>query len=340
MWHTVVEILLERMNRPSTAWQPKRFADEEAIVWYRCLLDEQPTDLLPLPALAKLRKTKVTEDLVLNPFCHFSPLELSGLPFGNRFYGLENTLWILDPDANALVPYWLGPELQQRLAGLRPGDPAPSSLPREMAAALRFAEVLIPHGHRERQRYKRRLEISKSSRFFHKNRYVSLKGLLPAFQVAELRRYIRALIAKGRLEVGKREYRNCYLKHNESVVRFFHHQLTSTISEVVREPVQPSFAFICCYSGGAELSKHTDREQCELTVSLCADFIPEPRNLTSWPLCIDTSRGRVTIHQALGDAILFCGRDMAHYRDKLTQGFTSTSILFHFVRRNFDGKLD
>jgi hypothetical protein len=175
--------------------------------------------------------------------------------------------------------------------------------------------------------------------FFRQRGYVTLSRLIHPFQIAALRRYYRELIAAGRLQSSDSQCPGRYSLYNEDVARFFHHQLTSAISDVAGESVRPSYVFIASYRGGAELSNHTDREQCEFTVSLCLDFTPEPRDAADWPLYVQTSRGNIAIHQALGDGLLFLGRRLPHYRHPLPTGYSSTSILFHFVRREFTGSL-
>ncbi len=307
---------------------------------FRCLLDEQPTELLPKPSLAALKKLVPANDLAVNPCCFFASPELRSLPYLRKFFSPEDILWVLDPDMNALQPFWLGPELRSRLADLQPAQLIPADLPQGVVNVLRFAGVLS--NQHDRQSRSRELAhwVAKAAAYFQKNRYVLMNRLLHPFHIAELRRYIRELARCGELAVGDDGYENCHLKHNETVARFFHYQLTDVVSKVIGELVQPSFAFLCSYHGGAELARHTDREQCEFTVSLCVDFEPEPKRVTGWPLYLETSRGRVIIEQALGDGILFCGREVPHYRHRLADGCTSTSILFHFVRRNFDGKLN
>jgi len=309
-------------------------------VLFGCPLDEEAPELLPRPFLTALKKTKADRDLVLNPCCFFDSPELRSLPYLHQFSTPDEIVWVLDPDRNALQPFWLGGELRRRLADLQPGEPAPPDLPRGLVQVLHFAGVLTNQNDRERRSRELAGMVTKAAAFFQKNHFVPLNGLLHPFHIAALRRYIRGLAATKGLSAGKEGYKHCHLKHNETVARFFHYQLTDVVSQVVGEPVQPSFTFICSYHGGAELSRHTDREQCEFTVSLCVDFIPEPQDVTSWPLYMETRGGRVVIEQALGDGILFCGREVPHFRNRLADGCTSTSILFHFVRRNFDGQLN
>jgi hypothetical protein len=128
--------------------------------------------------------------------------------------------------------------------------------------------------------------------------------------------------------------------HNDSVARFFHNHLTKTVSAAVGVPVKPSYVYSACYVSGAELRKHIDREQCEFSVTLCLDFSPEPEKETAWPIRLDTPHGPVTVYQALGDALVYRGTRVPHYRDVLAEGRTSTSIFFHYVPESFTGSLD
>jgi hypothetical protein len=124
------------------------------------------------------------------------------------------------------------------------------------------------------------------------------------------------------------------------VARFFHHQLANTISAIAREAIKPSYVYLASYLSGAELKKHTDREQCEFSISLCLDFSPEPQLATSWPIRLDTPQGTVTVYQALGDGLVYRGVKVPHYRNVLADEHTSTSIFFHYVAEDFAGRLD
>jgi hypothetical protein len=128
--------------------------------------------------------------------------------------------------------------------------------------------------------------------------------------------------------------------YNEPVARFFHDKIAATLSVVAGEALKPSYVYLASYLSGAELKKHTDREQCEFSVTMCLDFSPEPVLETPWPIRLETSRGRVDIYQALGDGLAYRGTRLPHYRDVLGEGQTSTSIFFHYVTADFTGPLD
>jgi hypothetical protein len=128
--------------------------------------------------------------------------------------------------------------------------------------------------------------------------------------------------------------------HNESVARYFHSQLAPAVSTIAHQRVKPSYVYVASYQAGADLEKHTDREQCEFSISFCLDFSPEPQHQTSWPLLLHTPQGTVSVYQRVGDALVYRGMDVPHSRNRLSEGKTSTSIFFHYVPENFQGSLD
>ncbi len=123
------------------------------------------------------------------------------------------------------------------------------------------------------------------------------------------------------------------------MARFFHRQLTQIISDVAGEQLKPSYVYLASYQSGAELKKHTDREQCEFSITLSLDFSPEPDLATPWPICLETPTGTVKVYQALGDGLAYRGTRMPHFRSPLGAGQTSTSIFFHYVSESFRGSL-
>ncbi len=164
--------------------------------------------------------------------------------------------------------------------------------------------------------------------------------LIHPFHVSALRRYYRHQLRRGKLRLGDHQSPRRYVAHNDPVACFFHYQLAAAVTAFAGEPVKPSYVYLASYQPGAILKKHTDREQCEFSVTLCLDYSPEPRDATPWPLHLHKKSGMVNVFQAIGDALLYRGRELQHSRDALPEGHTSTSIFFHYVREDFTGSLD
>jgi hypothetical protein len=307
---------------------------------FDCLLDDQPDHLLPRRYAAEVWAT--TERLVINSQCVFSRDE--GRPEGVgpelvANFALKGMLaWVRDAAIGSWAPFWLGEQLSSLLGELRPGDLEPEDLSPHVRAALAYAGILVA-ADEEGQRRERWAAILERSKPLAAKGYAPVGKVIHPFHIAALRRYYRYLVRTGMLRLGDDQSERRYVAHNESVARFFHHQLTGAVSDLVGEPVKPSYCYFSSYLGGAELEKHLDRPQCEFSLTLQLDYAPEPRNATPWPLYLKTPEGTVTAYQGMGDALFYRGHQIPHYRYPLRQGHVSSHIFFHYVREGFEGAL-
>jgi hypothetical protein len=318
---------------------------------FYCLLDELPLHLIPLRSLRALRhQGNGDRPLYLNPECilctgHQVPDELRSQEALLSGFALQGTVaWVRSRATGNLLPFWLGPQLEAALQNLRPNEPLPSSVPDGARCRLAAAELLIPDNRtdqRDRQSDRQREDsVGKASLLFRAKGYTPIPNLIHSFHIAALRRYYRYLIRTGAIRLGDGQSPRRYVAYNDPVARFFHRDIAATLSAVAGECLKPSYVYLASYLSGAELKKHTDREQCEFSVTLCLDFSPEPALATPWPIRLDTPNGTVTVYQALGDGLAYRGTRMPHYRFPLGEGQTSTSIFFHYVGSDFAGSLD
>lgn len=317
---------------------------------FHCLLDELPVHLIPRQDLrcSGLPHHGV-EPLFFNPQCDLLPAgqipaELQQRPdlLGN-FYLQAKALtvaWVRDPITRALLPFWLGNRLQEIVGHLQPGEPVPESVPADAQLLLAACRILISDPAEKRRAAIWSEILNERGRHFRSKGYAPVSKLIHPFHVAALRRYYRHQIRRGAITLGDHQSSRRYVAHNESVARFFHHQITNAVSAIVGEPIKPSYVYLASYLAGAELRKHTDRAQCEFSVTLCLDFSPEPDLATPWPIRLDTAEGSVTIYQGLGDGLVYRGTQVPHSRSVLAQGYTSTSIFFHYVPADFSGSLE
>ena len=310
---------------------------------YYCLLDELPLHLVPQPARKRvLHGGRPMEGLVLNRDCIFCagdevPNELRTRRDLLSGLALQGTIaWVCDRASRRLQPFWLGPKLQKLVLSLRPNEPISSMIPAADIRVLAGAGILVPEDHSAT----REDAIGKSKDQFREKGYAPLPQLIHPFHVAALRRYFRNRVRMQSIPLGDRQSARRYAVHNEPVARFFHHQIASVLSEVAGEELKPSYVYFASYMGGAELEKHTDREQCDFSITFCLDYSPEPGLATSWPIQLETRTGTMKVYQALGDGLAYRGTQLPHFRDILPDGQTSTSIFFHYVKADFAGSLE
>ena len=322
----------------AAAFPPDRFC---------CLLDELPLHLIPQRVLrAQSLRAREPERLVLNPACIVCgdgqlPDEVASRKELLSGFALQGTIaWVRNPATGNLLPFWLGPQMERIVRDLSRNAVVPESLPENTRRVLAAADILIPEdGPRQRTQNFEQM-VNQASSLFRENGYAPLRDLIHPFHVAALRRYYRYLIRTGAIQLGDKQSPRRYVAYNEAVARFFHQDITAKLSAVAGQPLKPSYVYMASYLSGAVLKKHTDREQCEFSVTLCLDFAPEPALATPWPIRLDTPTGTVTVHQSLGDGLAYRGTRLPHYRDVLGEGQTSTSIFFHYVGVDFEGSLD
>ncbi len=308
---------------------------------FRCLLEEQPSFLVPQRLLEAQRGNETR--LVVSPRCWFSwsgnpPAEIAPWLESFGLHGGTDTVWITDAATGALLPYWIGAELRAILDDAAAGEPLERRIEPHLRAVLRFARILIEPAE-EARRHTEWAAAVESARAQFERGYVALGGLIHPYHLGALRRYYRRQIRTGAFPLGDEQSALRHVAYNEPVARFFHHQLAGIMSAAAGEPVKPSYVYFASYQGGAELERHTDREQCEFSITLCVDYTPEPESATDWPIHLETPQGTVIVYQAIGDALLYRGCQVPHYRKRLWRGATSSSIFFHYVRRDFSGPL-
>lgn len=311
---------------------------------FYCLLDELPLHLVPMPHRHGLRQ-QLDQPLYLNPDCslHYGtqiPQDLRGLTQSLAAFALLGEIaWVHDRLSGSTLPFWLGPRLEELVRRLKPGE-AVATMDPATRNLLYQARILITENHAAVRRREWDADVARAASIFQQKGYAPLSQLIHPFHVAALRRYYRYLIRTGAITLGDAQSRQRYAAYNEPVARFFHRQMTNQLSAIAGEPVKPSYVYLASYLGGAELKKHTDREQCEFSVTLCLDFAPEPDLACPWPIQLETPGETVKVYQALGDGLAYRGAQLPHYRNTLGEGQTSTSIFFHYVSADFTGSLD
>lgn len=105
---------------------------------------------------------------------------------------------------------------------------------------------------------------------------------------------------------------------------------TSEVSSVIEEIVLPTYSYARVYKNGSELLRHTDRDACEISLTL------HLHGDSTWPIWIETPSGEQrSVDLNPGDAMLYLGRNAPHWREKY-DGEYYTQVFLHYVRSRGD----
>jgi predicted 2-oxoglutarate/Fe(II)-dependent dioxygenase YbiX len=105
---------------------------------------------------------------------------------------------------------------------------------------------------------------------------------------------------------------------------------TQEVSSILEENVLPTYAYSRVYWNGSILERHTDRDACEISLTLHLNG-DKP-----WPIYIQTPNGEerlVTLHT--GDAMMYLGKIAEHWRNQY-DGEYYTQVFLHYVRSRGD----
>jgi hypothetical protein len=106
-------------------------------------------------------------------------------------------------------------------------------------------------------------------------------------------------------------------------------RLQPLIEEACGLKLHPTYSYVRLYTQGDRLGRHTDRESCEISVTLCLGMDPDG----PWPIHIEGPRGTSAIQLGTGDALIYRGIECAHWRDPY-QGDRLGQVFLHYVDRN------
>ena len=154
------------------------------------------------------------------------------------------------------------------------------------------------------------------------------------------KKYIELNIYKGAFVLGDKQSKR-YKAHNESLCRFMHYELLPLAEKIVGIPLEPTYTYLSCYKKGCDLPAHTDRPECEYTVSFIID---KPEDF-EWLIYlhkekqIKKNKGRSNFTPDKSECIaldcnsnglmIFKGEDHLHYREKLDADYYNI-VLLHY----------
>jgi hypothetical protein len=314
-------------------------ADE---IYFECALDEPARALLPYrgrDARAGSRPTPASPPgaLELNPRASLqtgddAPAHLAArLPFLDRFSPRRPLVWVEEAGTGALAPYWLTAE-QARLVGqLKDRSLAPAELDAEVAARFAEARILVAPGEDAERAESWQSSCAHLRRDLHTEQHAVLRKIIHPLQLAALRRYFRALDARGYLKASSNKHyaHNRRSIYDEETARFVQGQIAALVNRITPAPVRPSHCQVSVYQPGAFLRRHKDQPQYVWNLSLVVDAEPETEEAGAWPICVEVEGRTREVRLEIGDAVLYRGSEFTHWRDVLPDG-QSVTLLFCF----------
>ena len=102
---------------------------------------------------------------------------------------------------------------------------------------------------------------------------------------------------------------------------------TAKVSSYLKEKVIPTYSYCRRYKRGDVLPKHVDRPECEVSLTVHLDSDRE------WSIFLQTKDGVEEVILCPGDALMYSGCDVPHWRDAY-EGEYYNQVFLHYVRED------
>ena len=176
---------------------------------------------------------------------------------------------------------------------------------------------------------------------FKENKYVGVKEMLTSDVVDIASRY--ALI--NELTQFSKESSDL---HDAAQVPNAHSKYADPLMESILQYIQPSmeyatglklfptYSYFRVYRPGQDLKPHIDRPACEIstTISFRRNYMQSDQEI--WPIWVTSKDGRKAFHLDEGDALIYRGCEIEHWREmfEAPEGSYHIQGFFHFVDAN------
>jgi hypothetical protein len=169
-----------------------------------------------------------------------------------------------------------------------------------------------------------------SAEMFHWHGYALLQSVVNRELAGILRDYSLEY-ATGGFARSDRQVPDTPAAYGDPLMEDLLESLVPLVEECCGRKLYPTYSYFRVYKSGDILPKHTDRDSCEISLSLCLGYrAPKP-----WPLYIQGASGVFAACLEPGDGLLYKGVECLHWREPFEGDYASQAFL-HYVDQDGD----
>ena len=164
---------------------------------------------------------------------------------------------------------------------------------------------------------------------FERDGYVVIKQWIPQVMCAYISENVKVLEASSALYYDDGQVEKAFSSAGCAITETLLDIMTPVLSRAINCDLYPTYSYLRIYMRGAVLAKHTDRPSCEVSATLPLSY-DSPR---IWPLCIETGDNVKRVELEPGDALIYKGIEVPHWREPF-EGERQVQVFLHYVRKN------
>ena len=168
---------------------------------------------------------------------------------------------------------------------------------------------------------------------FQTKGYVKVEGLIDPQTIKTISQYFENKINRKEW-VGKPELTDGEVSklgyYADPLIEVMLRECQNSIEQHIGLLLEPTYSFSRVYQEGEELLPHTDRPSCEISVTInvaCTGDV--------WPIWMQyKDKDPVKCMLTPGDAVIYKGCEVTHWRRKLPKGQINVQFMLHYVAKN------
>ena len=161
---------------------------------------------------------------------------------------------------------------------------------------------------------------------FNQSGYVVIRQMIPLDEVNRLYEYTLKRAVKGNMDDGQVPGSPSFYNDKEIVLQ--QNILTAKIEEYIQIKLIPMFCYNRIYRTGAILRMHKDSNRAEIGATINLGQQGGPWDI--WLVDYDENAHKITLEP--GDALIYYGNKLHHWRGKLVDSDFVSQMMLHFTR--------
>jgi len=166
---------------------------------------------------------------------------------------------------------------------------------------------------------------------FQENSYTLIKGFYNPEEIDTISRYLENVWKRyPENNQGGGDESSKVAWYADPLIEVVLRNSISEVETVTGLELYPTYSFTRIYQKGDELAPHVDRPACEISVTSHIATVGKP-----WPIYMKAPGKEPTMHYLEpGDACVYKGCEVTHWRDKATDTDLNVQVMLHYVDKN------
>ena len=168
---------------------------------------------------------------------------------------------------------------------------------------------------------------------FNFSGYVKVENLVDSKTIKTISEYFENKLRRGEWEASTQVNPGDASKlgyYSDPLIEVILKECQPAIEHYTGLLLEPTYSFSRVYQGGEELLPHTDRPSCEISVTInvaCTGDV--------WPIWMQyKDNDPVKCMLSPGDAVIYKGCEVTHWRRKLPDNQINVQFMLHYVAKN------